>query len=297
MAVINFGVCDFSRFAVTDWRLRRWRLRFLALMTATRPSTILNKNPNQFIQPMTFCPQVLDAVRRHGEINFTQRGHHDLALRVRGTGLVARLVRKVVHDFQFSARVETRMSNEDCLPQPHRLHWSYSAKLMGCFAGLAALLVLKTHFHRISRLICASFYPRREKVRVLHAYNAALKRRYGLLRYMRAKAVRQAKQQKLEGRTSNFCVRLCSRCPKVCRVLRCHCCAKKCVVCDEFEKRWPTKEEKYFSCRNCRFDYCPDCWETMGQECIRCKYWLGGSDDEGSDASLGLEFPPDAVPP
>jgi len=27
---MNFGVCDFSRFAVTDWRL--W---FLALMTAT----------------------------------------------------------------------------------------------------------------------------------------------------------------------------------------------------------------------------------------------------------------------
>jgi len=27
--------CDFSRLAVTDWRLRRWRLWFLALMTAT----------------------------------------------------------------------------------------------------------------------------------------------------------------------------------------------------------------------------------------------------------------------
>jgi len=31
-----FGVCDFSHLAVTDWRLRRWRLWFLALMTATR---------------------------------------------------------------------------------------------------------------------------------------------------------------------------------------------------------------------------------------------------------------------
>jgi len=33
---MNFGVCDFSLFAVTNWRLRRWRLWFLALMTATR---------------------------------------------------------------------------------------------------------------------------------------------------------------------------------------------------------------------------------------------------------------------
>jgi len=36
IAVKAFGVCDFSPLAVTDWRLRRWRLWFLALMTATR---------------------------------------------------------------------------------------------------------------------------------------------------------------------------------------------------------------------------------------------------------------------
>ena len=28
---MNFGACDFSRLVVTDWRLRRWRLCFLAL--------------------------------------------------------------------------------------------------------------------------------------------------------------------------------------------------------------------------------------------------------------------------
>ena len=36
IAVKTFGVCDVSRLAVTDWRLRRWRLWFLALMTATQ---------------------------------------------------------------------------------------------------------------------------------------------------------------------------------------------------------------------------------------------------------------------
>jgi len=40
IAVKTFGVCDFSRLAVTDWRLRRWRLWFLALMTATRSAKI-----------------------------------------------------------------------------------------------------------------------------------------------------------------------------------------------------------------------------------------------------------------
>jgi len=35
------GVCDFSRLAVLDWRLRRWRLWFLALMTATKRTHFL----------------------------------------------------------------------------------------------------------------------------------------------------------------------------------------------------------------------------------------------------------------
>jgi len=38
IAVKTFGVRDFSRLAVMDWRLRRWRLWFLAPMTATRIS-------------------------------------------------------------------------------------------------------------------------------------------------------------------------------------------------------------------------------------------------------------------
>jgi len=38
---MKFGVCDFSSFAVTDWHLRRWRLCFLALMTATHLTYIM----------------------------------------------------------------------------------------------------------------------------------------------------------------------------------------------------------------------------------------------------------------
>ena len=36
ITVKTFGVGDFSRLALTDWRLRRWRLWFWALMTATQ---------------------------------------------------------------------------------------------------------------------------------------------------------------------------------------------------------------------------------------------------------------------
>ena len=35
----NIGVCDFARLAITDWRLRRWRLWFLALSNAPRSTS------------------------------------------------------------------------------------------------------------------------------------------------------------------------------------------------------------------------------------------------------------------
>jgi len=44
IAVKAFGVCDFSRLAVTDWRLRRWRLWFMALMTSTHRANVFCRN-------------------------------------------------------------------------------------------------------------------------------------------------------------------------------------------------------------------------------------------------------------
>ena len=48
IAVKTFGVCDFSRLVVTAWRLRRWRLWFLALMTATPAENFFNRAREQF---------------------------------------------------------------------------------------------------------------------------------------------------------------------------------------------------------------------------------------------------------
>ena len=62
IAVKTFGVCDFFLLAVTDWRVRRWRLWFLALMTATlivqlsqsseKSSYLCKKNSSFFLHGM-----------------------------------------------------------------------------------------------------------------------------------------------------------------------------------------------------------------------------------------------------
>ena len=65
IAVKNFGVCDYSRLAVTDWRLRRWRLWFLALMTATRP--FRNRPAHHQFQTQDLPTYVSDFLLHHDD--------------------------------------------------------------------------------------------------------------------------------------------------------------------------------------------------------------------------------------
>ena len=70
IAVKNFGVCDFSRLAVTHWRLRRWRLWFLALMTATQTNI-------DFFSSLIVCLAKGDGARwSRAESRFLAFAHH-----------------------------------------------------------------------------------------------------------------------------------------------------------------------------------------------------------------------------
>lgn len=62
------------------------------------------------------------------------------------------------------------------------------------YALLWLLLVWRAALGRLSRAVCAYFYPRREKQRALRLYNDALKRRWGMARFMRARVRVLARQ-------------------------------------------------------------------------------------------------------
>jgi len=64
IAVKTFGACDFSRWAVTDWRSRRWRLWFLALMTATRKVEL---NPMYLVFFLTLVLEKIVSLTLMGE--------------------------------------------------------------------------------------------------------------------------------------------------------------------------------------------------------------------------------------
>jgi len=99
--------------------------------------------------------------------------------------MMATLLRKIVRGFNVKRRVKTVVTNEACLPRPNKLSVYVIVKIYSIYAIIWVLLYTNIYTQRTRRIICAFFYTKREKRRVLYLYNETLRRRLGYARYTR----------------------------------------------------------------------------------------------------------------
>lgn len=84
-----------------------------------------------------------------------------------------------------------------CLPNPHKLDAYYLHKIYGTLMLVFIMTVFAGYSGRLKRLICAVFYRKREKRRVLYLYNETLRKRTAFFRYMKQKVSKLARENKL----------------------------------------------------------------------------------------------------
>lgn len=102
--------------------------------------------------------EALDLVKRHARIDYVQTGHHDLVIQVKGTGMIASLLRSVVKGFNIKKRVKRVRSNKVCLPNPSLLSKYYLFKIYGTYFLVWLLMLAQAYTQRLRRLICSYFY-------------------------------------------------------------------------------------------------------------------------------------------
>lgn len=227
--------------------------------------------------------EALDLVRRHGKIDYTQTGHHDMMLKVKGTGMIASLLRSIVRGFNVKKRIKIIRSNEMCLPRPTPLSNYYLFKIYGTYVLIWLMIWLQAYTQRLRRVICAYFYRKREKRRVLFLYNESLKRRIGFFRHMKKKVKKMAREQRLE-ENLNICAVLRVRYPDRCSCLNFFAMARRrCVICGDPEPRKKSNIPGDFEdCKTptCYFVHCAECWNDVGKQCFVC---AEGATSDGSD--------------
>lgn len=197
-------------------------------------------------------------------------GNHTLHIRVAGTGFVAQLVRSLTSGFNSKADafVNHTLSNEHCLPQASKLAVYYKLKIIVLFLCLIAFILLEHIPKRVRRKICAFYYPKREKQRIVHLYNKLLVAR---IQYMDSarKNLKELNEELRRNREFGVKVSFLNKFPFLKRaitklVLR----PKKCCFCNAQEK----KDRKLVKCVDCDNDlyFCSTCWKENDFKCVLC---------------------------
>lgn len=102
-----------------------------------------------------------------------------MTLEIRGIGVIASLIRSVIHGFNVKKRLKTVVSNSACLPRASKVPNYVILKIYSNYLAIWVLLFTVAYTQRLRRVICSFFYRKREKRRVLYLYNESLRRRLG----------------------------------------------------------------------------------------------------------------------
>lgn len=121
--------------------------------------------------------ELLNIIARHSRINYLQEGVHHLNITVNGAGFIAGLIRASVKGFDVHEHIRVLTTNEPCLPHPHFLESWMIIRIYLLFFFNLYMIYNQVHIHRSKLSICAYFYPKRERKRIVYLHKKILRRR------------------------------------------------------------------------------------------------------------------------
>ncbi|XP_037639514.1 E3 ubiquitin-protein ligase DCST1 isoform X2 [Sebastes umbrosus] len=149
-------------FRQIDARRRRAGKRFLLPLKKSEKKKFINPwNPK-------IHPEELEQVTS---------GSHQVDIRVGGTSMIARLLRKTVSAYNSSSILSVHTDNRMCVSPPSSLSAGVYISCLCCILLVALFSCLQVYTNRLRRVIAAFYHPQREKTRILFFYNLQLQTR------------------------------------------------------------------------------------------------------------------------
>lgn len=148
--------------------------------------------------------ELLEIIARHSRVNYLQEGVHNVKITLNGTGFIANLIRASIDGFNVDEHIKVAMSNEPCLPRPALVESWKIIRIYLLFLLNLYLIYNQVYIHRSKRFVCAYFYPKREKARVLYLYNKMLKCRKNAFELVARRVVEKLKVHRAIKQKENF---------------------------------------------------------------------------------------------
>ncbi|KAI3390219.1 hypothetical protein SNEBB_004955 [Seison nebaliae] len=129
---------------------------------------------SSYVFALMVC-EILEAWRRHSEMNVDIIGINQNDVIVDGKGPLAEAVAEFLASFEYRFHLNETYRNHDCLPQPVRLKRHVVYYTLGMLAINFIMSTIGPYMMRVRRIIMYSNFPEREKRRTYYIYNKLLR--------------------------------------------------------------------------------------------------------------------------
>lgn len=182
---------------------------------------------------------------------------------------MARLLRTTMKNFNIHERVSTSLTNVECLPVAQLLSYGFYMKIILIYVLILLFIWKGKIILCLCRLICLSFYPKREKERIQFLYGCLLRNRKSFnMDILRTMAEKNLGKEHVAGNV-NICMVLYTYFPDKVSCFKNYDYTKcRCLICHEMEN------DKFVKCPKCEYPYCEACCEAMRRYCIFCHNYI-----------------------
>ncbi|KAJ6656897.1 hypothetical protein lerEdw1_002898 [Lerista edwardsae] len=232
---------------------------------------------------------LFDLVRYHLHGEIVARAPVKMSISVNGTGYASEMYRDMVSAFNVLQTGNVSVLSQKCRLRPSEPDYNGYLVIGIMYGTCFFIAVFGTYIQRLRRVVCAWYYPSRERVRdtrerVSYLYNTILTRRTGLA----AAVLKAVRQRSADGSRTNILLIFAAKlrlCAWLVKKLGIH--ESYCMGCGQIRKG--DASEEFVTCitPNCRGIYCADCYKLLNNTCSICMGPLTyqGDMDEEMDSS------------
>jgi E3 ubiquitin-protein ligase DCST1 len=218
-----------------------------------------------------FLDGFLRLVNEHGLVTYSMRSHNEAYFNISGHGFVANMLREITKGRQFNETRQANMTNLKCLPNVHSTGDELKISIYKQLCMLYALVMFELYIKRANRLICAYYYKKREKERIIWLYNTLLKKRKLFVESSISRMAYKKRNLLIEDQDSSV-ISLMNKCKLfhliVPIVRKLGIGVKCCILCNE-KQRFDS-----VACKKCSCIYCLGCWYELNNRCGVCNLIL-----------------------
>lgn len=203
---------------------------------------------------------VVYLVHTYGNVHIDFSGSINIYFAITGDGWIANLLQGLISGINIKDNYYTQYNVTQCLPYPSYPDTNNFYLLLALIGGVLATILLQSYCYRLKRALCGFFYKKREEERIRYLHTKILHHRKFKLQQMKFR-LKNSKQERDAQQTL-------AKLPLIGKIFHNKGHKRSCLHCGVLDDDAP----HFYTCSrtSCYADYCENCFNEMGKQCLLC---------------------------